>query len=324
MAGGIGALIMGALYPWTVVMGLHHMYNVIEAGMLSGPMGLNIWMPIASAANFAQFGACLAVAIKCRNKKLKSVALPSSLSASLGITEPAIFGVNFRFMKPFIAGVIGGAIGALFGSLTHLGATTYGVTGIPGLLAINNIPIYCVELLISAGVAFLVTTVIWKEDLPKPAAAAPVPAKIEAPTVSVIRCANGRVLQPVKGNVIPYDQIPDDTFASGVLGVGVGIQPTDEVVVAPFDGEITSVADSKHAVGVAANDMELLIHVGVDTVAMNGDGFDCLVKEGDQVKAGQPLIRFSRDKIKAAGYSDTVAVLLTNSDDLDGVEYGAK
>ena len=172
--------------------------------------------------------------------------------------------------------------------------------------------------------AFLVTTVIWKEDLPKPAAAAPAPAKIEAPTVSVIRCANGSVLQPVKGNVIPYDQIPDDTFASGVLGVGVGIQPTDEVVVAPFDGEITSVADSKHAVGVAANDMELLIHVGVDTVAMNGDGFDCLVKEGDQVKAGQPLIRFSRDKIKAAGYSDTVAVLLTNSDDLDGVEYGAK
>jgi PTS system sucrose-specific IIC component len=299
------------------------MYNVIEAGMISSS-GVNFWMPIASAANFAQFGACLAVALKCRNKKLKSVALPSSLSASLGITEPAIFGVNFRFMKPFIAGVIGGAVGALFGSLTHLGATTYGVTGIPGLLAINNIPLYCVELLISAGIAFLVTTVIWKEDAPKPVAATPAPAKLEVPTTSVIRCANGTVLQPVKGNVIPYDQIPDDTFASGVLGVGVGVQPTDEVVVAPFDGEITSVAESKHAVGVAANDMELLIHVGVDTVAMNGDGFDCLVKEGDQVKAGQPLIRFSRAKIKAAGYSDTVAVLLTNSDDLDGVEIGAK
>ncbi len=323
--GGIGALIMGALYPWTVVMGLHHMYNVIEAGMLSGPMGLNIWMPIASAANFAQFGACLAVAIKCRNKKLKSVAFPSSLSASLGITEPAIFGVNFRFMKPFIAGVIGGAIGALFGSLTHLGATTYGVTGIPGLLAINNIPIYCVELLISAGIAFVVTTVIWKEDAPKPVpAGASARVTLEVPATSVIRCANGKVLQPVKGNVIPYDQIPDDTFASGVLGVGVGIQPTNEIVIAPFDGEITSVAESKHAVGVAANDMELLIHVGVDTVAMNGEGFECLVKEGDQVKAGQPLIRFSREKIKAAGYSDTVAVLLTNSDDLEGVEYGAK
>ncbi|MDO4866350.1 MAG: glucose PTS transporter subunit IIA [Clostridia bacterium] len=328
--GGIGALIMGALYPWTVVMGLHHMYNVIEAGMLSGALGLNIWMPIASAANFAQFGACLAVAIKCRNGKLKSVALPSSLSASLGITEPAIFGVNFRFMKPFIAGVIGGAIGALFGSLTHLGATTYGVTGIPGLLAINNIPVYCIELLISAGVAFVVTTVIWKEEQPAPAPAAAAPApEVAAPTftapkTSVIRCANGVVLQPVKGKVIPYTEIPDDTFASGVLGEGVGVEPADELVVAPFDGEISSVADSKHAVGVSANDMELLIHVGVDTVNMNGDGFTCLVKEGDKVKAGQPLIRFSRSKIRAAGYSDTVAVLLTNSDDLEGVELGAK
>ena len=325
--GGIGALIMGALYPWTVVMGLHHMYNVIEAGMLSGALGLNIWMPIASAANFAQFGACLAVAIKCRNAKLKSVALPSSLSASLGITEPAIFGVNFRFMKPFIAGVIGGAVGALFGSLTGLGATTYGVTGIPGLLAINNIPVYVIELLISAGIAFLVTTVIWKEEQPETApAAAPAPAaeipSFEAPTASVIRCAAGTVLQPVKGNVIARESIPDETFASGVLGDGVGIEPTDELVVAPFDGTISSVAESQHAVGVEANGMEMLIHVGVDTVNMQGDGFTCLVKEGDEVKAGQPLIRFSREKIKAAGYSDTVAVLLTNSDDLEGVECG--
>ncbi len=322
--GGIGALIMGALYPWTVVMGLHHMYNVIEAGMLSGSLGLNIWMPIASAANFAQFGACLAVAVKCRNAKLKSVALPSSLSASLGITEPAIFGVNFRFMKPFIAGVIGGAVGALFGSLTHLGATTYGVTGIPGLLAINNVPVYCVELIIAAGIAFAVTTAVWKEEEPKKAAEPAPEAAPAVPTVSIIRCANGVVLQPVEGTVIARDQIPDDTFASGVLGDGVGIQPTGSVVVAPFDGTVSSVAESQHAVGVESNGMEMLIHVGVDTVQMNGDGFTCLVKEGDAVKAGQPLIRFDRDKIRAAGYSDTVAVLLTNSDDLEGVECGAK
>jgi PTS system sucrose-specific IIC component len=226
-------------------------------------------------------------------------------------------------MKPFIAGMIGGGVGALFGSLFKLGAHAYGVTGIPGIPVINNVPMYLVMLLISAGVAFVLTFILWKEEKPAEKKADK-PAEIVAPTTSVIRCANGTVLQPVKGNVIPYDQIPDNTFASGVLGVGVGVQPTDEVVVAPFDGEITSVAESKHAVGVAANDMELLIHVGVDTVAMNGDGFDCLVKEGDQVKAGQPLIRFSREKIKAAGYSDTVAVLLTNSDDLEGVEYGAK
>ena len=297
--------------------------------MLSGAMGLNIWMPIASAANFAQFGACLAVAIKCRNAKLKSVALPSSLSASLGITEPAIFGVNFRFMKPFIAGVIGGAVGALFGSLTGLGATTYGVTGIPGLLAINNIPVYVIELLIASGIAFIITTAIWKEEQPETAPAAePVPAAeepaIEVPAASVIRCAAGTVLQPVKGTVIARESIPDDTFASGVLGDGVGIIPDDDLVVSPFDGTISSVAESQHAVGIESNGMEMLIHVGVDTVNMQGDGFTCLVKEGDAVKAGQPLIRFDREKIKAAGYSDTVAVLLTNSDDLGNVECGAK
>ena len=327
---GVGAALMGAIYPLTVVMGLHHMYNVIEAGMLSVEGGLNTWMPIASAANFAQFGACLAVALKVKNAKTKSVALPSSLSASLGITEPAIFGINFRFMKPFVCGMIGGAVGALFAAWFGFGATTYGVTGIPGIPAVNNVPMYLVELLISAGIAFALTWTLWKEEAPEGAAASEdAPAggaaeTFEAPTVSVIRCAKGVVLQPVKGNVIPYDQIPDDTFASGVLGEGVGVQPTDELVVAPFDGTISSVAESKHAVGIESNDMELLIHVGVDTVNMNGDGFTCLVNEGDTVKAGQPLIRFSREKIKAAGYSDTVAVLLTNSDDLEGVEFGAK
>ena len=333
---GIGAAIMGAIYPWTVVMGLHHMYNVIEAGMIA-QTGVNTWMPIASAANFAQFGACLAVAVKVHNQKTKSVAFPSSLSASLGITEPAIFGINFRFMKPFICGMVGGAAGAWFaavipkgtnaaGEVVAFGATTYGVTGIPGIPAVNNTIMYIIELLIAAGVAFALTTFIWKEEVPAaaPVAAAPAPAALEVPTVSVIRCAAGQVLQPVKGTVISREEIPDDTFASGVLGDGVGIQPADDKVVAPFDGKISSVAESQHAVGIEANGMEMLIHVGVDTVNMQGDGFTCLVKEGDEVKAGQPLILFDREKIKAAGYSDTVAVLLTNSDDLEGVECGAK
>ncbi len=318
-----GASIMGAIYPWTVFLGLHHMYNVIEAGMIA-QTGLNTWMPIASAANFAQFGACLAVAIKVKNAKTKSVALPASLSASLGITEPAIFGVNYRFMKPFLCGMAGGAVGALFGALFGLGAPVYGVTGIPAIPAVNNIPLYLVELLIAAGVAFVLTFFIWREEKPE-AKAEPEPEKLpELPTVSVIRCANGAVMQPVRGNVIAREAIPDDTFASGVLGDGVGIEPEDELVVAPFDGTVSSVAESKHAIGIEANGMEMLIHVGVDTVNMQGDGFECLVNEGDEVRLGQPLIRFSREKIKAAGYSDTVAVLLTNSDDLEGVECGAR
>jgi len=225
-----------------------------------------------------------------------------------------------------LCGMAGGAVGSLFGALFKLGAPVYGVTGIPAIPAVNNIPLYLVELIISAGVAFALVWVIWKEEEPKKAAAPAEPAApaLEVPTVSVIRCAAGAVLQPVKGTVIAREDIPDDTFASGVLGDGVGIQPSDEMVVAPFDGTISSVAESHHAVGIESNGMEMLIHVGVDTVNMQGDGFTCLVAEGDQVKASQPLIRFDRAKIKAAGYSDTVAVLLTNSDDMENVECGAK
>ena len=320
----IGAMVMGAIYPWTVVLGLHHMYNVIEAGMIA-QTGLNTWMPIASAANFAQFGACIAVAIKVKNKKTKSVALPASLSASLGITEPAIFGVNFRFMKPFLCGMAGGAVGALVGALFGLGAPVYGVTGIPAIPAVNKTGLYIVQLLISAGVAFALTLLIWKEEKPaENKEAAPEAAPEALPTASVIRCAAGQVIQPVAGAVIAREAIPDDTFAAGILGDGVGIQPEGETVYAPFDGTISSVAESKHAVGLEANGMEVLIHVGVDTVNMNGDGFNCLVNEGDAVKAGQPLLRFDRAKIKAAGHPDTVVVLLTNSDDLENVECGVK
>ncbi len=313
----IGSGIMGAIYPWTVVMGLHHMYNVIEAGMLSVEGGLNTWMPIASAANFAQFGACLAVAIKAKNAKTKSVALPSALSASLGITEPAIFGVNMRFFKPFIAGMIGGAVGSLVAAILGIGASAYGVTGIPGYLTITQPLPYTIVLLISGGIAFAITFSIWKEDEPaKAAKTTAVEDKASAPADVIMTAAGNDIKKPVEGKVIAREDIPDATFASGVLGDGVAIEPTAEVVYAPFDGTISTVAESKHAVGITGKDeMELLIHVGVDTVAMNGDGFTPLVKEGDTVKAGQKLLTFSKAKIAAAGHPDCVVVLLTNAED---------
>ena len=316
----IGSMIMGAIYPATVVMGLHHMYNVIEAGMLSGPAQLNTWMPIASAANFAQFGACLAVGLKCRNQKTKSVAIPSSLSAALGITEPAIFGVNMRFFKPFAAGMVGGAAGSLVAAFMGIGASAYGVTGIPGYLTINNALLYTIVLAIAGGLAFVITWVIWaEEEKPAPAAASAAPAaEDKAPANVIMSCGAGEILSPCEGTVIPRDQIPDETFASGVLGDGVAINPTAETVFAPFDGTISTVAESKHAVGISgAGDMELLIHVGVDTVAMNGDGFEVFVKEGDEVKAGQKLLTFDRKKIAAAGHPDCVVTLLTNAEDFD-------
>ena len=323
VANPIGSCIMGALYPCTVVMGLHHMYNVIEAGMLASK-GLNTWMPIASAANFAQFGACLAVGLRSKNQKTKAVAIPSSMSAALGITEPAIFGVNMRFMKPFVGGMIGGAVGALVAAFMGIGASAYGVTGIPGYLTINNALLYTIVLAISGGLAFFITTVIFKEDEPKKAApkAAP-PIDINTQPV-VMEVGADKVKSPAVGTLVPQEQIPDATFASGVLGAGLGITPSKGVVVAPVDGTISTVAESKHAIGISTDSgLELLIHVGVDTVAMNGDGFSPAVAEGDTVKAGDLLLNFDIDKIHKAGYADTVVFLLTNSDDFNDVKINA-
>lgn len=318
---GIGAMIMGAIYPLTVVCGIHHMYNVIEAGMLASD-GLNIWMPIASAANFAQGAACLAVGLKARNYKTKSISIPSALSAALGIAEPAIFGVNLRFMKPLVCGMAGGAVGALLGSIFHIGATSYGVTGIPGFLTtLDYSAQYAIMLAVSFAVAFALTWFTWKED-PEDAKVtaaktddAPTATEETAEEVTVDGTAK-KLYAPIQGTIVPRNEIPDDTFAAGVLGDGVGIDPEEGVVVAPFDGEISSVTDTKHAIGITGPaDMEVLIHVGVDTVNMKGDGFELLVEEGQKVKAGQKLMTFDIAKIKAAGYSPVAAVLLTNSDD---------
>ena len=332
---GIGALAMGALYPVTVVMGLHHMYNVIEAGMLASAEfnNLNIWMPIASAANFAQFGACLAVGLKCVSNKTKQVAIPSSLSAALGITEPAIFGVNMRFFKPFVCGMIGGAIGAWFGSITHLGAKAYGVTGIPGYLTINNPLVYTIMLAIAGGIAFALTWVFWKEDekdikkekeaQAKAAAQAAAEAAFKVPKNYVMSCKAGKVLAPTNGKVVKRDDIPDPTFASGLLGDGVGIYSDDGIVVAPFDGVISSVAASKHAIGLTGpGGIEFLIHVGVDTVKMEGEGFEPQVAEGDAVKEGDVILKFSKAKIADAGYSDCVVCLMANSDMQEDLQVG--
>ncbi len=335
---GVGSLLCGAIYPFTVVMGLHHMFNIIELGMLAqdGGNGLNTWMPIASAANFAQFAACLAVGIKSHRAKTKAIAVPASLSASLGITEPAIFGVNLRYTKPLICGSIGGAIGAMVGSWMHLGAHANGVTGIPGYLIVNDPVKYTIMLAVAAGVAFTLSFITHKDEEnieAKPDANAVVVEENKAnveekrdelaksadlskmvPVIEATKNEQIKVAAPVEGEVVDYTEIPDAAFSSGALGNGVGIKPDSEIVYAPFDGEIASVVDSKHAVGIAGdNGVELLIHVGVDTVKMNGDGFECYVGMGDHVKKGDKLISFSKKKIAEAGYSDMVVVLVTNT-----------
>ena len=307
---GLGSMVMGGLYSLTVVGGIHHMYTVIDVGQIA-QYGFTYWLPLASAANLAQGAATLAVALKTKNTKIKSVALPSSLSCFMGITEPAIFGVNLRHFKPFVCGAIGGAAGAIYASLVGLGASGTGVTGIFGLLlCLHDSVNYIIMMIVSVGVAFALTWFFGFKD------AEPAPKKAAAPQPQplTVECQPGIVYAPVSGTVFPSEEIPDATFAAGVLGRGIGITPAEGVIVAPFDGDISFVTDTKHAVGVTSADgMELLIHVGVDTVAMAGDGFECFVQIGQKVKAGEQLITFDREKIKQAGHPDCVAVLLSNS-----------
>ena len=215
---------MGGLYSTTVVAGIHHMYTVIDMGQLS-MYGVTYWLPLASAANMAQGAATLAVALKTKNGKTKSVALPSAFSCFMGITEPAIFGVNLRHFKPFICGAIGGAAGAMYASLAGLGASGTGVTGLFGLLLCLNDPInYIIMAAISIGVAFVLTWMFGYQDAEHAEAKKAAPAQPD-PTLPSIHCEPDTVYAPVSGAAIPSEEIPDETFAAGVLGnvpAGVG------------------------------------------------------------------------------------------------------
>lgn len=315
---GIGSFIMGGAYATTVVSGIHHMYTVIDIGQLA-KYGLTFWLPLASAANVAQGGAALAVAFKSKNQKMKSVALPSALSACMGITEPAIFGVNLRLVKPFIAASIGGACGALYASIVNLGATGTGVTGIFGILLHLHSPLhYVIAMAIAFGVAFVLTGVLgFKEDTQE-VASVEAEEKVEDDTVKEEKNLSNSAKEliftcPINGKVIPLEEVPDETFASGVLGGGVGVRPAEGKVYAPFDCTVAAVFDTKHAIGLETKDgVEVLIHVGLDTVTLNGEPFTVHVETGDAVEEGQLLAEFDMEQIKAAGLETVSPIIITN------------
>ena len=328
---GIGSLIMGGLYAPTVVTGIHQMYTAIDIGQIA-QYGVTYWLPLASAANVAQGAAALAVALKSRDKKIKSLALPSSLSAFMGITEPAIFGVNLRFFKPFIAGCIGGGCGALYASLVHLGAKGTGVTGIFGILLCLEQPVqYVIEMAIAVGVAFVISFIIYKDQKPeaetagiedKNAKAAASGTDDESKeTAESVLISEETIKSPVKGRIIPLSEVSDETFASEMLGVTSAVEPDDGRIVSPCDGEVINVFDTGHAVCIATKSGgELLIHIGVDTVKLNGKGFTKKVSDGDHVHAGDVLIEADLDTIRNEGYSPDVMVILTNADQYSEVE----
>ena len=326
---GIGSLIMGGLYAPTVVTGIHQMYTAIDIGQLA-KYGVTYWLPLASAANVAQGAAALAVGIKSKDKKIKSLALPSSLSAFMGITEPAIFGVNLRFFKPFIAGCIGGGCGALYASLVHLGAKGTGVTGIFGILLCLNQPLqYLIEMVIAVGVAFVISFLIYKDAEPKAATAdAAQTAAVEnmettdavATADTTAETAEETLTSPVNGTQIPLAEVADETFASEMLGATVAVEPADGKIVAPCDGEVSNIFETGHAVCITTESGgELLIHIGIDTVKMDGKGFTKKVSDGDKVHAGDILVEADLEEIKNAGYQTTTMMILTNTDEFGNV-----
>lgn len=328
---GIGSLIMGGLYAPTVVTGIHQMYTAIDIGQIA-QYGVTYWLPLASAANVAQGAAALAVALKSRDKKIKSLALPSSLSAFMGITEPAIFGVNLRFFRPFIAGCIGGGCGALYASLVHLGAKGTGVTGIFGILLCLEQPVqYVIEMAIAVGVAFVISFIIYKDQKPEAETAGIEDKNAKAAasgtddenkeTAESVLISEETIKSPVKGRIIPLSEVSDGTFASEMLGVTSAVEPDDGRIVSPCDGEVINVFDTGHAVCIATKSGgELLIHIGVDTVKLNGKGFTKKVSDGDHVHAGDVLIEADLDTIRNEGYSPDVMVILTNADQYSEVE----
>ena len=320
------AALFGLLYAPIVMTGLHHMTNAIDSQLVNLYGGTNLW-PMIALSNIAQGSAVLAMSfLQKKNERAQQVNVPACISCYLGVTEPALFGVNLKYGFPLVCGMIGSACAAVISIGTGVQAYSIGVGGLPGILSI--MPQYWLNFLIAMLVAivvpFALTILVGSRKLSREDRGINL---TEAEAVSVApdqgtkeeepAPMNG-VTAPLSGRIIPMEEIPDQVFSQGVLGEGVGIEPTGNVVVAPADATVCSVIeDSRHAVGLTLdNGAELLIHVGIDTVSMNGDGFQLHVKEGDRVRLGDKLITFDPEKIKAAGHPTTTAFLVTDPGDL--------
>lgn len=325
------AALFGLLYAPIVMTGLHHMTNAIDSQLVNLYGGTNLW-PMIALSNIAQGSAVLAMSVlQKKNERAQQVNIPACISCYLGVTEPALFGVNLKYGFPLVCGMIGSACGAVISIGTGVEAYSIGVGGLPGILSIK--PQFWLNFLIAmlAAVAapFVLTILVGSRKLSaadrglsaaaaEPAASSVAPEAEEQPQAEPPAAGAEGVTAPLSGRVIPMEEIPDQVFSQGILGEGVGIEPTGNVVVAPADATVCSVMeDSRHAVGLTLdNGAELLIHVGIDTVSMNGDGFQLHVKAGDRVRLGDKLITFDPEKIKAAGHPTTTAFLVTDPGDL--------
>lgn len=345
--GVIFAGLFGLLYAPIVMTGLHHMTNAIDSQLINAYDGTILW-PMIALSNIAQGSSVLAMSLlQKKNERAQQVNVPACISCYLGVTEPALFGVNLKYGFPLVCGMIGSAAAAMISVGFGVQALSIGVGGLPGILSIES-DFYLQFLLamaVAVAVPFLLTLAVGsrklsyeekhgkqKESLPQEEAdgAAEEKSGDEQAEQQPVQEENGSAPAEggelkafLSGKVIPLEEVPDDVFSKRIIGDGLAIEPTDHTVVAPAAGTVSVVMqDSKHACGITLdNGMEILIHIGIDTVAMNGDGFELFVNQGDHVEAGQPLISFDPEKIRAAGYPLTTILIMTNPGQAKDLKY---
>ena len=332
--------IFGFLYAPLVITGLHHMSNAIDTQLVADFGGTMLW-PMIALSNIAQGSAVLGmIFLQRKDARAQEVNVPSAISCYLGVTEPAMFGINLKYVFPFICGMIGSSVAGILSTAFRCTANSIGVGGLPGILSMQSQSMapYALCMAVAVVIPFILTVIVGKrKGIDKEAERAGEKQALEAAenssdesgknaddAESTLDNNSSNAELPyedinslkavVTGKVIPLSEVKDEVFSTGAMGEGIGIVPSEGVVKAPADAKVSAlIADSKHAIGLTmANGVEILIHVGVDTVNMKGDGFSYDVGEDEMVKCGQELIHFDIDKIKAAGYEDTVLFIITD------------
>lgn len=308
--------IFGFVYAPLVITGLHHMSNAIDLQLIADFGGTMLW-PMIALSNIAQGSAVLGMIYLQKNDaQAQEVNIPSCISCYLGVTEPAMFGVNLKHSYPFICGMIGSACASIVCVATNSTANAIGVGGLPGILSMQpqSMLTFAICMLIAVAVPFVLTVMVGKKKLqPK-----------EVKSVEEVKSAEVTELKAfATGDVIALKEVNDGVFSAGVMGEGFAIIPENETIYAPADATVSLLMqESRHACGLKlANGAEILLHIGIDTVAMNGDGFEYLVKEGQKVSAGTPLIKFDKKKISEAGYVNTIICVITEPGNMGNIKF---